>query len=69
MGLARNVTDVEQASIALAASESRLRGVLDAGFDAFVIVRAVRAADGRIVDFVIIDVNARACAMLEYRRS
>ncbi|GAB1342297.1 hypothetical protein MASR1M101_14240 [Gemmatimonas sp.] len=68
VGLARNVTDVEQASIALAASESRLRGVLDAGFDAFVIVRAVRAADGRIVDFVIIDVNARACAMVQRTR-
>lgn len=68
VGLARNVTDVEHATIALAASESRLRGVLDAGFDAFVIVRAVRAADGRIVDFVLIDVNALACEMVQRTR-
>jgi PAS domain S-box-containing protein len=48
---------------ALAASEARLRGVLDAGFDAFVIARAERADDGRIADFRIVDVNARACAI------
>ncbi|WP_396222655.1 PAS domain S-box protein [Gemmatimonas sp.] len=68
VGLARNVTDMEQATIALAASEARLRGVLDAGFDAFVVVRAIRGADGRIVEFVIIDVNARACAMVQRTR-
>lgn len=68
VGLARNVTDVEQAATALAVSESRLRGVLDAGFDAFVIVRAVRAPDGRIIDFVLIDVNARACDMVQRPR-
>lgn len=68
VGLARNVTDVEQAALALAASEARLRGVLDAGFDAFVIARAERATDGRITDFVIIDVNARACDMIARRR-
>lgn len=65
VGLARNVTDIEQTAIALAASEARLRGVLDAGFDAFALARAVRAADGRITDFVIIDVNARACDMVQ----
>lgn len=68
VGLARNVTDVERASAALSASEARLRGVLDAGFDAFVIARAVRAADGRITDFMMIDVNARACDMVQRRR-
>ncbi|WP_158514735.1 hybrid sensor histidine kinase/response regulator [Gemmatimonas phototrophica] len=68
VGLARNVTDVEQAALALAASEARLRGVLDAGFDAFVIARAERGPDGRITDFVIIDVNAQACEMIARRR-
>ncbi|MFN8979265.1 MAG: PAS domain S-box protein [Gemmatimonas sp.] len=53
---------------ALAASEARLRGVLDAGFDAFAIARAVRADDGRILDFTIVDVNARACAMVAQPR-
>jgi len=68
VGLARNITEVEQTAIALAASEARLRGVLDAGFDAFALARAVRAADGRIVDFVLIDVNARACEMVQRGR-
>ena len=68
VGLARNVTEMEQVSVALAASEARLRGVLDAGFDAFVIARAMRAGDGRIADFVIIDVNARACHMIQRTR-
>jgi PAS domain S-box-containing protein len=68
VGLARNVTDVEQAALALAASEARLRGVLDAGFDAVVIARAERAPDGRITDFMIIDVNARACDMVARQR-
>lgn len=68
VGLARNITDVEQAALALSASEARLRGVLDAGFDAFVVARAERAMDGRIVDFVIIDVNARACDMVLRQR-
>jgi two-component system cell cycle sensor histidine kinase/response regulator CckA len=53
---------------ALAASEARLRAVLDAGFDAFAIARAVRADDGRIVDFTIVDVNARACALVDMPR-
>lgn len=61
--LATTVSDA-----ALAASEARLRGVLDAGFDAFAIARAIRGADGRITDFVIVDVNARACTMVAQSR-
>jgi len=40
-----------------------LRGVLDAGFEAFVIARAVRAPSGEITDLLVVEVNARACAM------
>jgi len=68
VGLARNITDAEHTAIALAASEARLRGVLDAGFDAFALARAVRASDGRIVDFILMDVNERACAMVQRGR-
>ncbi len=68
VGLARNMTEVEQTAMALSASEARLRGVLDAGFDAVVIARAERARDGRITDFVIMDANARACAMVSRQR-
>jgi two-component system cell cycle sensor histidine kinase/response regulator CckA len=68
VGLARNMTEVEQTAIALSVSEARLRGVLDAGFDAVVIARAERALDGRITDFVIMDANARACTMVARHR-
>ncbi len=68
VGLARNMTEVEQTAVALSASEARLRGVLDAGFDAVVIARAERALDGRITDFVIMDANARACNMVSRQR-
>jgi PAS domain S-box-containing protein len=68
VGLAHNVTDVELTAEALKASEARLRGVLDAGFDAFAIARAVRANDGRISDFVVVDVNQQACALVGRER-
>ncbi len=41
-----------------------LRGVLDAGFDAFAIARAQRAPTGEIVDLLVVEVNARACDMV-----
>ncbi|MBL0937298.1 MAG: PAS domain S-box protein [Gemmatimonadaceae bacterium] len=41
-----------------------LRGVLDAGFDSFAIARAVRSSTGEITDFVIVELNARASAMV-----
>ncbi|BAH37809.1 MAG TPA: hybrid sensor histidine kinase/response regulator [Gemmatimonas aurantiaca] len=51
----------EQAHMAaLAESEARLRGVLDAGFDAVCVVRAVRSVDGTIRDFLILDANRLA---------
>jgi PAS domain S-box-containing protein len=53
----------EQAHMAaMSESEARLRGVLDAGFDAVCVARAVRGADGSIEDFVILDANRRAAA-------
>ena len=68
LGLARNVTDEAAASQALRESESRLRGVIEAGLDAFVIARAHRATDGTIERFEILDVNARAAAMVQRSR-
>ncbi|HEY0930839.1 MAG TPA: PAS domain S-box protein [Gemmatimonas sp.] len=47
---------------ALQESEARLRAVLDAGFDAVCVARALRGGDGRIEDFVILDANLRAAA-------
>ncbi len=66
--LARNVTDDVTVSEALRESENRLRGVIDAGLDAFVIARAHREADGTIVRFEILDVNARAADMVSRSR-
>ncbi|WP_310569793.1 PAS domain S-box protein [Gemmatimonas sp.] len=68
LGLARNVTDEAVASQALRESESRLRGVIEAGLDAFVIARAYRASDGTIERFDILDVNARAAVMVKRTR-
>ncbi len=53
---------------AVAMSEARLRGVLDAGFDAFVLAKAVRADDGRIADFRILHANQRAADMVDGKR-
>ncbi|WP_373068016.1 PAS domain S-box protein [Gemmatimonas sp.] len=68
LGLARNVTDQAAVSKALRESEHRLRGVIEAGLDAFVIVHAHRAPDGTIERFQILDVNARAADMVKRSR-
>lgn len=44
---------------ALGKSEARFRAAAE-GFDAFVIFRAARRADGRIADFVYVDLNSHA---------
>ena len=68
LGLSRNVTDEAAASRALRESEYRLRGAIEAGLDAFVMVRAHRALDGSIEHFEILDVNARAADMVQRTR-
>ena len=68
LGLARNVTDEAETSQALRESEQRLRGVIEAGLDAFVIARAHRTVDGTIERFEILDVNARAAEMVNRSR-
>lgn len=49
----------------LAASEARLRGVLNAGFDAVVIAQAIRDEDGAIMSFRIVDANQKAGALVD----
>ena len=68
LGHARNVTGEEEASAALRESASRLRDVMEAGLDAFVIVRARRTVDGTIDRFDILEVNERAARMVERSR-
>ncbi|MEQ1691208.1 MAG: PAS domain S-box protein, partial [Gemmatimonas sp.] len=55
-----DVTDQARALADLRDSEARFRAALDAGFDAFVIVQAVRNATGAIADFVVVDASTRA---------
>jgi two-component system cell cycle sensor histidine kinase/response regulator CckA len=64
----RDVTDEAVATQALRESENRLRGVIDAGPDAVVIARAHRRADGAIERFEILEVNARAAALVQRTR-
>jgi diguanylate cyclase (GGDEF)-like protein len=49
---------------ALRESEARVRGAVEASLDALLIARAVRDPDGTVVDFVCIDANARASAIV-----
>ncbi len=67
LGLARDVTSDVLATAAVEAAEARFRAVLDAGLDAFVIVDAMRNADGSIREFNIVDANARAINMAAER--
>ncbi len=50
---------------ALRASEQRFRTVINAGFDAFVIVRAIRDAQDAVTDLVIVDANDRAARLVD----
>ncbi len=63
LGLARDVTAESAAETVVQAAEARFRAVAEAGLDAFVMVRAVRAADGSVSDFTVVDANTRAAKM------
>jgi PAS domain S-box-containing protein len=60
-----DTAQVERARAALQESEARFRAALDAGQDAFVIAGAVRDIDGALTDFVVLDANARAGALVD----
>ncbi len=64
----REMTGTAQAEEALRESSDRLRGVIEAGLDAFVIARAHRTADGTIEQFTILECNDRAAHMVESTR-
>lgn len=58
-----------RAERALELSEARFRAAVDGGFDAFYILRAVRAGDGAVQDFEFVELNARAEALLGLTRA
>ena len=61
----RDMTGQKAVERALRESEARVRGAVEASLDALLIARAVRDAHGTIVDFVCIDANARASAIVD----
>lgn len=57
-----------EAESALAASEARFRAATDASLDAFYVLRAVRDANGAVLDFEFVDINRSAEGLLGLRR-
>lgn len=62
--IVHDVSDRIRAEEALRDSESRFRNALDGSLDIFTVLDTVRDADGAIVDFRVVEVNARAGAVL-----
>jgi diguanylate cyclase (GGDEF)-like protein/PAS domain S-box-containing protein len=62
--IVHDVSDRVRAEEALRDSESRFRSALDNSLDIFTVLDTVRDADGVIIDFRVVEVNARAGAML-----
>ena len=66
--LAAELRERRRAELALAESETRFRAAADGSLDAFFLLGAVRGPDGRVEDFVFLDVNRRGEAFLEAPR-
>lgn len=52
--------DMRRATAALRASEARFRGAIEAGFDAFFVMKPVRDDGGRVTDFTAVEMNGEA---------
>ena len=62
--IVHDVSDRVRAEEALRDSEARFRSALDNSLDIFTVLDTVRDADGVIIDFRVVEVNARAGALL-----
>lgn len=62
--IVHDVSDRVRAQEALRDSEARFRSALDNSLDIFTVLDTVRDSDGAIIDFRIVEVNARAGAAL-----
>ena len=58
----------QSAEAAILESEGRLRAATDGSLDAFYVLRAVRDANGSVLDFEFVDLNARAESLLGHQR-
>ncbi len=68
VGIAEDITSQVEATERLRRSEDRYRAALDGALDAFFLLEAVRDDDGQIDDFVFVDMNAPAAAMISRPR-
>lgn len=59
-----DVTEQRRAQRRVAESQARLKSALEAGFDAFIAMEAIRDETGAITDFQILDVNVNAERLL-----
>jgi diguanylate cyclase (GGDEF)-like protein/PAS domain S-box-containing protein len=62
--IVHDVSDRVRAEEALRDSEARFRNALDSSLDIFTVLDTVRDADGVIIDFRVVEVNARAGTVL-----
>ncbi|MEO7216714.1 MAG: diguanylate cyclase [Gemmatimonadaceae bacterium] len=63
--IVHDVSDRIRAQQMLHDSEARIRSALDSSLDIFTVLDTVRDSDGAIIDFRIVELNARAGAALE----
>ena len=63
--IVHDVSDRIRAQQMLHDSEARMRSALDSSLDIFTVLDTVRDSDGAIIDFRIVELNARAGAALE----
>ncbi|MCC6928621.1 MAG: diguanylate cyclase [Gemmatimonadaceae bacterium] len=59
----------QAAEAAILESEGRLRAATDGSLDAFYVLRALRDANGSVMDFEFVDLNARAESLLGHQRA
>ena len=69
VGLTQDVTERRLDQQALGESQERFRAAAEGSLDALLFLRAVRSGRGEIVDFEIVDLNARAERMLSRPRA
>lgn len=68
VGVAEDITERVVADERRRLSEERYHAAAEAGLDAFFLLDAVRDADGEIIDFVFVDLNARGAEMVSRQR-
>jgi diguanylate cyclase (GGDEF)-like protein/PAS domain S-box-containing protein len=66
--LVRAKNDADSARRSVEDARAKLQAVMDAMLDPHVLVRAVRGADGRIIDFTYVDANDAACEYMGVAR-